>query len=79
MAQSEARKRAKAIYFAKLKGYPQCKEEMARRQKKNYNKIKEKHLETVEIFIQVGMSSNPHFLSPKNGLVVYPLTRLPAF
>jgi hypothetical protein len=27
----------------------------------------------------VGMSSNPHFLSPKNGLVIYPLTSLPAF
>jgi hypothetical protein len=27
----------------------------------------------------IGMSSNPHFLSPKNGLVIYPLTSLPAF
>jgi hypothetical protein len=27
----------------------------------------------------LGMSSNPHFLSPKNGLVIYPLTSLPAF
>ncbi len=27
----------------------------------------------------LGMSSNPHFLSPKNELVVYPLTSLPVF
>ncbi len=25
------------------------------------------------------MSSNPHFLSPKNGFLIYPLTSLPAF
>ncbi len=28
---------------------------------------------------RIGMSLNPHFLSPKNGLVIYPLTSLPAF
>jgi hypothetical protein len=28
---------------------------------------------------QIGMSSNRHFLSPKNGLVISPLTSLPAF
>jgi hypothetical protein len=27
---------------------------------------------------KLGMLSNPHFLSPKNGLVIYPLTSLPA-
>jgi hypothetical protein len=32
-----------------------------------------------EIQFILGMSSNPHFLSPKNGLVIYPLTSLPAF
>ncbi len=31
------------------------------------------------VYARLGMSSNPHFLSPKNGLVIYPRTSLPAF
>ncbi len=38
MVQSEAQKRAKAKYYAKLKEGPQNRKEMARRQKENYNK-----------------------------------------
>jgi hypothetical protein len=40
MVQSEEQKRAKAKYYAKLKEDPQYREDMARRQKEYYNKIK---------------------------------------
>jgi hypothetical protein len=40
MIQSEAQKRAKAKYCAKLREVPQYREDMARRQKEYYNKIK---------------------------------------
>jgi hypothetical protein len=39
MVQSEAQKRAKAKYYAKLNEDPLYREEMARRQKEYYNKI----------------------------------------
>ncbi len=40
MVQSEAQKRAKAKYYAKIKEDPQYREEISRRQKEYYNKIK---------------------------------------
>ncbi len=40
MVQSEAQKRAKAKYYAKLKEDPLYREDTARRQKEYYNKIK---------------------------------------
>ncbi len=40
MVQSEAQKRAKAKYYAKLKEDPQYRDDMARRQKEYYNKNK---------------------------------------
>ncbi len=52
MVQSEAQKRAKAKYYAKLKEDPLYREDMARRQKEHYNKNKEKHLDTVKKFYQ---------------------------
>ena len=53
MVQSEAQKRAKAKYYAKLKEDPQYREDMARRQKEYYNKNKEKHLDTVKKIIKL--------------------------
>ncbi len=52
MVQSEAQKRAKAKYYAKLKEDPLHREEMAR-QKEYYNKNKEKHLDTVKNIIKL--------------------------
>ncbi len=52
MVQSEAQKRAKAKYYAKLKEDPQYREEMARRHKEYYNRNKEKHLDTVKKYYQ---------------------------
>jgi hypothetical protein len=43
MVQSEAQKRAKAKYYAKLKEDSLYREDMARRQKEYYNNKKEKH------------------------------------
>ena len=40
MVRSEAQKRAKTKYYAKLKADPLYREDMARRQKEYYNKIK---------------------------------------
>ncbi len=53
MVQSEAQKRAKAEYYAKLKEDPPYRENMERRQKEYYSKNKEKHLDTVKIFIKL--------------------------
>jgi hypothetical protein len=47
MVQSEAHKRAKAKYYAKLREDPQFRE-MAIRQKEYYDKNKEQHLDTVK-------------------------------
>ena len=52
MVQSEAQKRAKAKYYAKLREDPQYREDMARRQKEYYDKNKEKHLDTVKKYYQ---------------------------
>ncbi len=48
MVQSEAQKRAKAKYYAKLREDPEYREKMANRQKEYYIKNKEKHLESVK-------------------------------
>ncbi len=53
MVQSEAQKRAKAKYYAKLREDPQNREDMARRQKEYYNKNKEKHLDTVKKYFKL--------------------------
>ena len=52
MVQSEAQKKAKAKYYAKLKEDPQFLEKMAKRQKEYYEKNKEKHLETVKRYFE---------------------------
>ena len=52
MVQSEAQKRAKAKYYAKLREDPQYREDMARRQKEYYNKNKENYLDTVKKYYQ---------------------------
>ena len=52
MVQTEAQKRAKAKYYAKMREDPQYKEDMARRQKEYYNKNKEKHLDTIKKYYQ---------------------------
>ena len=52
MVQSEAQKKAKAKYYAKLREDPQFMEKMAKRQKEYYEKNKEKHLETVKRYFE---------------------------
>jgi hypothetical protein len=52
MVQSEAQKRAKAKYYAKLKEDPQYRKEMGRRQKEYDDKNEEKHLDTVKKYYQ---------------------------
>jgi len=52
MVQTEAQRRAKAKYYAKMREDPQYKEDMARRQKEYYNKNKEKHLDTIKKYYQ---------------------------
>jgi hypothetical protein len=52
MVQSEAQKKAKAKYYAKLKENPQFMEKMAKRQREYYEKNKEKHLETVKRYFE---------------------------
>ena len=48
MVQSEAQKRAKAKYYAKLKENEEYKANMAQRSRDYYQKNKEKHNETVK-------------------------------
>ena len=52
MVQSEAQKRAKAKYYAKLREDPLYREKMAMRQKEYYEKNKEKHLESVKKYFE---------------------------
>ena len=68
MVQSEAQKRAKAKYYAKLKEDPQYREDMARRQKEYYNKNKEKHLDTVKKYYQANKEKiYEHIFKEKRG------------
>jgi hypothetical protein len=52
MVQSEAQKKAKAKYYAKLREDPQYREKMAMRQKQYYENNKEKHLESVKRYFE---------------------------
>ena len=56
MVQSEAQKKAKAKYYAKLREDPVYREKMAMRQKEYYEKNKEKHLESVKKYINIKKS-----------------------
>jgi hypothetical protein len=70
MVQSEAQKRAKAKYYAKLKEDPQYREEseeMARRQKEYYNRNKEKHLDTIKKLYQVNKGKIYEYIKEKRG------------
>jgi hypothetical protein len=67
MVQSEAQKRAKAKYHAKLKEKPLFREEMARRQKEDYNKNKEKHLDTVKKYYQANKEKSYEHINEKRG------------
>ncbi len=67
MVQSDAQKRAKAKYYAKLKGDPQYREEMARRHKEYHNKNKEKHLDTVKKHYQANKEKIYGHIKEKRG------------
>ena len=67
MVQSEAQKRAKAKYYAKLKEDPLYREDMARRQKEYYNKNKEKHLDTVKKYYQANKEKIYEHIKEKRG------------
>jgi hypothetical protein len=53
MVQSDAQKKAKAKYYAKLREDPQFMEKMAKRQKEYYENNNKKHLETVKRYFEV--------------------------
>jgi hypothetical protein len=67
MVQSEAQKRVKAKYYAKLREDPQYMEEMARRQKEYYSKNKEKHLDTVKKYYQANKEKIYEYIKEKRG------------
>ncbi len=67
MVQSEAHKRAKAKYYAKLKEEPQYREEMAWRQKEYYNKNKEKNLDTIKKYYQANKEKIYEHIKEKRG------------
>ncbi len=67
MVQSEAQKRAKAKYYAKLREDPQYREYMARRQKEYYDKNKEKHLDTVKKYYQGNKDKIYEYIKEKRG------------
>jgi len=53
MVQTEAQRRAKAKYYAKLKESEEYKANMAQRSREYYQKNKEKHNETVKKYYEV--------------------------
>jgi hypothetical protein len=67
MVQSEAQKRAKAKYYAKLREDPQYREEMARRQKEYYNENKEKHSDTVKKYYQANKEKKYEYIKVERG------------
>jgi hypothetical protein len=57
MVQTEAQKKAKAKYYAKLREDPAYREDKARRQKEYYYKNKEKHMDTVKKYYEANKES----------------------
>jgi len=56
MVQTEAQKRAKAKYYAKLRENEEYKKNMAQRTRDYYQQNKEKHLETCKKYYEINKS-----------------------
>ena len=65
MVQTEAQRRAKAKYYAKLKESEEYKVDMAQRSRDYYQKNKEKHNETVKKYYEVNKEKINQYIKEK--------------
>ena len=65
MVQTEAQRRAKAKYYAKLKESEEYKADMAQRSRDYYQKNKEKHNETVKKYYEANKEKINQYIKEK--------------
>ena len=70
MVQTEAQRRPKAKYYAKMREDTQYKDDMARRQKKYYNNNKEKHLDIIKNIIKLIKINFMNILKRKGHMII---------